>query len=97
MIVQEAATTFVALIDAAVMWARIIAAAIAFVLAVIAYAVGPLVAPRAKAAARRVARPSWRRGRLQARHYVHARLKRPQRRTAPWVHAQPVDHYEEAA
>lgn len=97
MILHEAATTFVALIDAAVMWARLIAAALAFVLCVIAYAFGPLVAPSVMQAARRVARPSWRRGRLQACCYTRARIRRPQRRTAPWVHTQPVDHYEEAA
>lgn len=95
--IHEAATTFVALIDAAVMWARITAAALAFVLAVIAYAFGPLVAPPVKRAARRVAQPSWARGRIGARRYVHVRLRRSTRRTAPWVHTQPVDHYEEAA
>ena len=71
MIFHEAATTFVALIDAAVMWARIIAAALAFVLCIAAFSLGPLVAPRAKAAARHV-RPSWARGRIQARRIARA-------------------------
>lgn len=66
MIVQEAASTFVALIDAAVMWARIIAAAFALVLCVVAFAVGPLLAPAAETVRRR-ARPAWARGQAQAR------------------------------
>lgn len=97
MIVHEAATTFTTLIDAALMWARIIGAATAFVLAVIAYAVGPLVAPRVKAAARRAAAPSWARGDLRARIYAHTRVRRSSGRTAPlWSHEQPT-RYEEAA
>lgn len=97
MIVHEAATTFTTLIDAALWWARIIGAATAFVLAVAAYALGPLVAPRAKAAARAAVRPSWARGDLQARIYTRRHARRPSGRTRPpWVHTQPLD-YEEAA
>lgn len=97
MILHDAATTFTTLIDAAVMWARIIGAATGFVLAVAAWAVGPLVAPRVKAAARRAAGPSWARGDLRARIYTRTHARRPRGRTRPpWVHTQPLD-YEEAA
>lgn len=66
MIVQEGAGAIVALIDAAVMWARIIAASAALVLCVIAFAIGPLLAPAAETVRRR-ARPAWARGTAQAR------------------------------
>lgn len=97
MIVHDAATTFVALIDAALMWARIIGAAAGFVLAVAAWSLGPLVAPSVKAAARRAAGPSWARGDLRARIYARTRIRRSTGRTRPpWAHTQPLD-YEEAA
>lgn len=95
MIIHEAATTFITLIDAAIMWARIIGAAAAFTLCVIVFAFGPLVAPAVKAAARRAVAPSWARGDLRARIYARTRTRRSSRRTAPWVHTQPLD-YEEA-
>ncbi|MFJ8538134.1 hypothetical protein [Streptomyces sp. NPDC093591] len=95
--IAEAADTFVLIIDTAVMWVQILAAAAAFVLCVVCFAIGPLVTPAAKAAARRAVGPSWARGRLGARMYVLTRLRRSSGRTRPpWVHTQPLD-YEEAA
>lgn len=66
MIVHDAATAFVDLIDTAVLWARIIGAALALVLCIVAFAAGPLIAPAAHAVRRRTA-PSWARGRARAR------------------------------
>lgn len=99
MLIREAATTFATLIDAAVMWARVIAAAGAAVLCIVAFAVGPLIAPRAKAAAQRVARPSWARGRLRAELTVRAGRRRTRRHPAPPPHWARTDNhrYEEAA
>lgn len=99
MIVHDAATAFVAIINAAILWAQIVGGAIAFVLCVVAFAIGPLVVPRVKTAARRLPGPSWARGRLRARMFARTRAKRTGRRTRPrWAHSQPVDHdYEECA
>ena len=49
-----------------------------------------------RAVRRRPHGPSWRYGRRDARIYARTRTRRPHRRTAPWVHTQPID-YEEAA
>jgi hypothetical protein len=48
-IVHDAAATFVDLIHAALWWAGAIAAAVVFVAAVVAFAAGPLIAPRVRA------------------------------------------------
>lgn len=101
MIVKETADTFILIIDTAIAWVQILAATAAFVLAVVCFAVGPLVAPAATAARTRLRRPEWARGHLRARKYVVRRVRAAQRRTEPrppWVHTQPIDHdFEEAA
>lgn len=99
MIVHDAATAFVAIINAAILWAQLVGAAAAFVLCVVAFAVGPLVVPRVKTAARRLPGTSWARGRLRARMFARRHARRSQKRTRPrWAHSQPVDHdYEECA
>lgn len=61
MIVHDAATTFITLIDQAVLIVQASAAAAAFTLCVLAFAVGPLVAPTARAARRALPRPARRR------------------------------------
>lgn len=99
MILHDAASAFVTLIHAALLWAQVVGAAVGFVLCVVGFAVGPLVAPAMKAATRRAAGPSWARGALQARFLTRRRLKRSSSHTAPrplWAHSQPLD-YEEAA
>ena len=51
-----------------------------------------------RAARRGAGGPSWRRGRLRARIHTRRRLRRPSKRTAPWVHTQPLHHeWDEAA
>lgn len=76
MIVKEAATTFILIIDTATHWIEVLAGAAAFVLCVIAYALGPLVAPPARAVRRRVA-PSWARGRARARRFARSKRDTP--------------------
>lgn len=97
MIIHDAADAFVTLIHAALMWARILGAAAAFVLCAVAYAFGPCVAPRVKTAARHATGPSWARGALAARIFARGRVRRSSGHTRPpWAHSQPID-YEEAA
>ncbi|MDT7847237.1 hypothetical protein [Streptomyces justiciae] len=89
MIIIESAEAFVALYDAVLLWARIIGAATAFVLCVVAYAIGPLTAPPVSTVRRA---PSWARGRVRARLLARTRARRP---LLPWVCTQPRA-YEEA-
>ncbi|MEU6376771.1 hypothetical protein [Streptomyces sp. NPDC046909] len=74
MIIIESADAFVALYDAVLLWARILGAAAAFVLCVVAYAIGPLVAPAARTVRHA---PSWARGAVRARRLARRRT-RPQ-------------------
>ncbi|MFF7142297.1 hypothetical protein ACFZB5_13745 [Streptomyces nodosus] len=99
MIVHDTATAFVVLVDTAILWARVLGAALAFVLCVAAFAVGPLIAPAMKTATGRLSGPSWTRGPLRARIFAGARTRRHSGRTRPlWVHSQPLDlECEEAA
>ena len=95
MLIHDAAGAFTAIIRAAFLWVE----TLAFVLSAALLALGPLAAPAVKRAARRATRPSWARGRIRARIHAHTRTRRPNGRTAPWVHTQPINHdnYREAA
>lgn len=75
MIITEIADTFVLLIDTAVLWVRVLAAALAFVVAVVAFAVGPLVVPGVRAVRRQL--PRWARGRVRARLLARATCSKP--------------------
>jgi hypothetical protein len=60
-ILHDAATLFVTIIDRAVLTVQLLAGAAAFVLCVVAFAAGPLIAPTARAARRAAAAPVRRR------------------------------------
>ncbi|MFE9448335.1 hypothetical protein [Streptomyces sp. NPDC006739] len=81
MIVHDAAAAFITIITAATTWIEGLAAALVFVLAVIAFAAAPLIAPTTRAARRPADQPA-----------VPAR----QRPVPSWAHTQPYD-YDEAA
>jgi hypothetical protein len=82
-LIHDAATLFVTIIDRAVLTVQLLAGAAAFVLCVVAFAAGPLIAPTARALRRAAVRPTA---------TAHVR-----RRPVPsWAHTEPYD-YEEAA
>jgi hypothetical protein len=94
-IVHDAASAFLAVIHAALLWVQVAAGAAAMLLC----AVPLLLPPAARAVQRRVTRPVWARKRFGARWYARRRVRGAQARTAPlppWAH---TDHhrYEEAA
>jgi hypothetical protein len=97
-ILHDAATAFITLIDTALMWARLAGAALAFVLCVIAFAIGPLIAPHARRGARRGSRAPH--SLSIDSNTTEDAPKPPQRRTArpapSWAHTEPYT-YEEAA
>ncbi|MGW5477659.1 hypothetical protein [Streptomyces sp. NPDC004008] len=92
MIIHDMATAWLAIIHAAAAWVQILAGLAAILLC----AFGPLVAPAAKTAWRRVTRPSWARGRTRAWVFARRRTRASRARTAPWVHTQPRDYGEAA-
>jgi hypothetical protein len=82
-ILHDAATLFVTIIDRAVLTVQILAAALAFMLCVIGFCAGPLITPGARAARRAVARPA-------------APVPVRRRPVPSWAHTEPYDR-EEAA
>ncbi|MEV6833528.1 hypothetical protein AB0N17_03185 [Streptomyces sp. NPDC051133] len=81
MILHDAATAWLDLINAAVLWVETFAAAAAFTLCVVGFCLGPLIAPAARTVCRAVVLPA-----------APAR-----RRPVPsWAHTEPYD-YDEAA
>lgn len=102
MIVHDAATAAVTLIDTALLWVQALAAGAAFVLCVVLLALGPLVAPGVKALHPR--RGAWRPLSPPHRASRDSRVtgtspSPAQRRTRPvpsWAHTEPYT-YEETA
>lgn len=93
MIVHDAATAAVTLIDTAILWAQALAAGAAFVFLVVAWSVALCGAPRVKAA----------RNHLNARVTPERTPRAPEptraakrRHTPAWAHTEPYT-YEEAA
>lgn len=70
MIILEAADTFVVIIDTAIRWVKILAAAAAVTLCVVLFAIGPLIAPAVR---RRI--PAWARGPIRARLLARRRTR----------------------
>ncbi len=81
MIVFEAADVFVAVVDAAILWAKVLAAALGFVLCMVAFCVGPLIAPAARAVRKRATGPSWARGHARARFLARTLRRRSRGRS----------------
>lgn len=98
MIVHDAAAAFVALIDAALLWAEAIAAAVVFVAAVVAFAVEPLIAPDARREPQRPrgAPQTTSRGSRTAGTPPRPSGARVRPRVPSWAHTEPYT-YEEAA
>ncbi|MGI5408685.1 hypothetical protein ACQEV9_18065 [Streptomyces chartreusis] len=67
--ISEAVDTFDLIIKAAIAWAALIGGAVAFVLAVVCIAIGPLVVPTARKVRRA---PAWARGHIAARRIARA-------------------------
>lgn len=67
--IVDAITTFTLIVDTAIAWVQALAAAATFVLAVVLFAVGPLVVPAARTVRRA---PSWARNTIQARRIARA-------------------------
>lgn len=81
MILHDAAAAFITVIDAATAWVEGLAAALAFVLCVVAFAAGPLIAPAIR----------------RTRRHTPTPVPAPARRPVPsWAHTQP-HNYDEAA
>ncbi len=103
MIVHDAAATFVDLIDAARWWARAAGAAFAFTVCVVAFAAGPLIAPRVETAQKRLSArlpasnpPKVAPEPRESTNAPRARTELPARRVPAWAHTEPYD-YEETA
>ncbi|MEU9444137.1 hypothetical protein AB0D42_25170 [Streptomyces sp. NPDC048304] len=84
MILYDAATLFIILIDRAVLAVQLLAAAVAFVLWVVAVALGLLIAPGARTVRRAAVRPAAARRRPVASraHTERYKLRKPHDRTA---------------
>ncbi len=91
--IADAIATAELLFLAAILWAGAAGAALAFVVLVVAVSLGPLVAPAARAARKRVTGP------LAAERAPQATESHPPRKRAPvpsWAHTEPYD-YQDAA